>query len=257
MEREKLESMLIDYIDGNLGEAEVKLIEAELAQNEEAKRLHGELTEVVTKMNNASQLIPGEALKNSFEQFLEREIAKKTEAKTVVMFPMFYRVAASIALLMVVGVAAYWIHKDRQNQERIAKIEKELEANKRVMMAMLENDLSASQRMQGVSVAFEMAKPDDEIVNVLIKTMNYDPNTNVRLAALDALGKFSSDKDVRKALIESLSTQKDPVIQIALIQQMVKMKEKTVIKQLERMTKDVKNLKAVKDEAYSGIFKLS
>jgi HEAT repeats len=257
MEREKLESMLIDYIDGNLGEAEVKLIEAELAQNEEARKLQGELTEVMEKMNNASQLIPGGALKNSFEQFLEREIAKKTEAKTVVMFPMFYRVAASIALLMVVGVAAYWIHKDQQNQERIAEIEKELEANKRVMMAMLENDLSASQRMQGVSVAFEMAKPDDEIVNVLIKTMNYDPNTNVRLAALDALGKFSNDKDVRKALIESLSTQKDPVIQIALIQQMVKMKEKTVIKQLERMTKDVKNLKAVKDEAYSGIFKLS
>lgn len=257
MEREKLESMLIDYIDGNLSEAEVKLIEAELAQNAGAKKLYEELMEVMSKMDKAPQLIPGEALKDSFEQYLEREITKKAEAKSVVMFPMFYRVAASIALLMIVGVAAYWIHKDQQNQERIAIIEKELETSKRVMMAMLENDQSASQRMQGVSVAYEMSKPDDEIVNVLVKTLNFDPNTNVRLAALEALGKFSSDKDVRKALIESLSTQKDPVIQIALIQQMVKMKEKTVLKQLERMTKDSKNMKAVKDEAYSGIFKLS
>jgi hypothetical protein len=34
-----------------------------------------------------------------------------------------------------------------------------------------------------------MEKPDDEIVNVLVKTMNEDVNTNVRLAALDALGR--------------------------------------------------------------------
>lgn len=257
MEREKLESMLIDYIDRNLSEAEVKLIEAELAQNEQGRRLYHELTEVMSKMDKAPQLIPGEALKDSFEQYLEREIAKKTEAKSVVMFPMFYRVAASIALLMIAGVAAYWIHKDQQNQAQLEEMKQILQENKRVMMAMLENDQSASQRMQGVSVAYEMSKPDDEIVNVLVKTLNYDPNTNVRLAALEALGKFSSDKDVRKALIESLTSQKDPVIQIALIQQMVKMKEKTVLKQLERMTKDNRNLKAVKDEAYSGIFKLS
>lgn len=257
MEREKLESMLIEYIDGTLPEAEVKLLEAELAQNPEAQRLFEELKEVLGKISMSPQLIPGEALKSSFEQFLENEIAKKTEAKAVSIFPMFYRVAASIALLMIVGVAAYWIHKDQQNQKRIADIEHELENNKRIMMAMLENDQSASQRIQAVSVAYEMSKPDDEIVNALVKTLDHDPNTNVRLAALDALGKFSDDKDVRKALINSLSTQKDPVIQIALIQLMVKMKEKTVVKQLERMTKDNKNLKAVKDEAYSGIFKLS
>lgn len=257
MEREKLESMLIDYIDGTLEEKDRLFIEAELEQNQEAKILYGQLKEVMVKMDDASPLVPGEALKSSFEHFLSQETAKKPEAKSVTMIPMFYRIAAGIILLMVAGVTAYWVRKDLQNQERLAKMEKELEVSKRMMMTLLDNEFSASQRMQGVSVAYEMNKPDDEIVRVLVNTFNSDPNTNVRLAALDALSKFSSEEGVRKSLIESLSTQKDPVIQIALIQLMVQMKEKTVVKQLEKMTKDSRTMKAVKDEAYSGIFKLS
>jgi len=121
----------------------------------------------------------------------------------------------------------------------------------------MDNDQSASQRMNGVTVAYKLEKADDEIVNVLVKTMNEDTNTNVRLAALEALGKFQTEPTVRKALIASLSTQKDPMVQIALIQLLVKMKEKGVMKDLERMTKDKTIMRAVKDEAYSGILKLS
>jgi hypothetical protein len=257
MEREKLESMLIDYIDGNLEEKDSLLIEAELEENQEAKALYAQLKEVMTKMSDAAMLVPGEALKSSFEQFLSQEVTKKPEAKTVTMVPMIYRIAAGIILLMVAGVTTYWIRRDLQNQEELARIKMELEVNKRMMMSMLDNEFSPSQRMQGVSVAYEMNKPDDEIVTVLVKTFNNDPNTNVRLAALDALSKFSSEDGVRKSLIEALSTQKDPVIQIALIQLMVKMKEKTVIDQLEKIATDSKTIKAVKTEAYSGIFKLS
>ena len=126
-----------------------------------------------------------------------------------------------------------------------------------MMLAMMNNEQSASQRITGVSVAYQLEKADDEIVHVLVKTMNEDPNTNVRMAALEALSKFHTDPNVRKALIQSLSTQKDPVVQIALIQLMVMMKEKGVVKDLEQMTKDKSTMKAVKDEAYSGILKLS
>ncbi|HMV10528.1 MAG TPA: HEAT repeat domain-containing protein [Cyclobacteriaceae bacterium] len=257
MEREKLESMLIDYIDGTLNEKECREVEAELERSEIARALHDQLKEVMVKMGSAPQLEPGEALRRGFDHFLSQEIARKPESRSVKMVPMFYRIAAGIVILMVTGVAAYWIRRDLQNQDRLAKMERELEKYKKQMMGMLNNEFSPSQRMQGVSVAYEIDKPDDEIVNALVSTLNNDPNTNVRLAALDALGQFAKEKQVRKELIKSLSTQKDPVVQIALIQLMVKMKEKGVVKQLERMTKDTKTMKAVRDEAYSGIFKLS
>lgn len=257
MEREKLESMLIEYIDETLEEKDRLLLEAELEKNPEAEILHAQLKEVMQKMGEASQPVPSEALKKSFEHFLLQELAKKPEAKSVTLSPVLYRIAAGIILLMVVGVTAYWIRKDMQNQDRLARMEKELEVSKRMMMSLLDNEYSASQRMQGVSVAYEMNKPDDEIVRVLVRTLNSDPNTNVRLAALDALSKFIEEETVRKSLIESLSTQKDPIIQIALIQLMVQIKEKTVVRQLEKMTRDSKTMEAVKTEAYSGIFKLS
>ena len=87
--------------------------------------------------------------------------------------------------------------------------------------------------------------------------MEEDPNTNVRLTALEALGKFYQQEHVRRALVTSLTTQKDPVVQIALIRLLVQMKEKQIVNDLEKITRDGQVMKAVKDEAYSGILKLS
>ncbi|HEY8934956.1 MAG TPA: HEAT repeat domain-containing protein, partial [Cyclobacteriaceae bacterium] len=80
---------------------------------------------------------------------------------------------------------------------------------------------------------------------------------NVRLAALDALGKFHQQESVRKALIASLSIQKDPVVQISLIRLMVEMKEKGIVTQLQKITTDSETLPAVKDEAQAGLLRLS
>ena len=89
------------------------------------------------------------------------------------------------------------------------------------MMSLIDNQQSASQRLQGINVALTIESADDEVVNALAKRMNDDPNTNVRLAALDALSKFHTEPQVRKVLLDALSTQKDPMVQIALIQLMV------------------------------------
>ncbi len=47
------------------------------------------------------------------------------------------------------------------------------------------------------------------------------------------------------------------MVQIALIQLFVQMKEKGVVDDLQRIVDDSRTTKAVKDEAYSGILKLS
>ena len=126
-----------------------------------------------------------------------------------------------------------------------------------MMMGLIDNQQSASQRLQGINVALTIESADDEVVNALAKRMNEDPNTNVRLAALDALSKFHTEPQVRKVLLDALSTQKDPMVQIALIQLMVQMKEKSVVNDLKKIVDDSETMKAVKDEAYSGILILS
>jgi hypothetical protein len=258
MDKQKWEGRLIDYIDGRADAAERAAIENELLHNEAVRNLYNQLTEVIGAMNEARVLEPSGKLKANFEQVLQEELASQARpTKTVFFSPVVYRVAAGFVLLMVGLAVGYKINQSNVEADRLARLEKELEANRQMMLAMMDNQLSASQRMIGVSVAYEMEKPDDEIVNVLVKTMNEDVNTNVRLAALDALGKFSNEEHVRNELIGSLKTQKDPVVQIALIQLLVTMKEKGVLNQLEKITRDAGTLKAVKDEAHAGILKLS
>jgi HEAT repeat protein len=257
MENEKLESLLIDYIDGKLSDAEKHDVEQELMRNSEAFKKYEQLKEVIQLMAKSSSVQPSAKLKRSFDDALKNEIASSKQAKVISMRPTFYRVAAAVTLLIVGGGVGFWISNQQRRAAELEAMRKEVEATKHMLMTMLDNDQSASQRVLGANVAYKMDKPDDEIVQALVKTMNDDPNTNVRLAALEALGKFNQEESVRKVLIASLSTQKDPLVQINLIRMLVEMKEKSAVKELQRITTDEEMLPEVKDEAHAGILRLS
>jgi uncharacterized membrane-anchored protein YhcB (DUF1043 family) len=256
MEKEKLESLLIDYIDGLVTSEQRATVENILAQNEDARQMLNQLRTVMNDLESTQELNPSEQMKINFLKNL-KAIEKESERKQVFFSPVIWRVAASIALVVAGVVMGYFIHRNNQRDQEMLALKKQMDDMKALMMAGLNNQQSPSQRMMGVSVAYQMSKPDDDIVNALLKTMNEDANTNVRLAALEALGKFSNEPGVRKELIEALHTQKDPMVQITLIQLMVSMKEKGVVKELEKIATDEKTMKAVKDEAYKGILKLS
>ncbi len=260
MEKEKLESLLIDYIDGRLGPDDKALVEAEL-QKPEVQLLRAQLQQVLKAMDESEELQPKSRMKQQFEAMLKAEMDSQRKAaeggRQVFFNPVVLRAAAGVVLVMVGIGIGYWINQTQQQQKELAEIKREMEATKSMMMAMLDNQQSASQRLVGVSVAYKMEQADDEIVTALVKTMNEDGNTNVRLAALEALGKFQRLPHVRQALIEALGKQTDPVVQIELIRILVDMKGKEVIDELQKITTDEQALPAVKDEAHAGIMKLS
>lgn len=257
MEREQLESQIIDYIDGKLDEKERAALEHRLAADPDAYALYEQFRELLGVISKSAQLEPSSRLRMGFEAALAEELRKRPAGRQVSFTPVFYRAAAALALVAAGIAGGFWYSQNLQQQQAIAKLETEMAETKQLMRSMLNNELSASQRLEGVTVALRIEKADQDVVKALVKAMNEDPNSNVRLAAMDALGKFESEPLVRQSLIESLSTQKDPVVQIALIQLLVRLKEKRVIKDLERMVEDEQNLEAVKDEAYTGILKLS
>jgi anti-sigma factor RsiW len=248
MEKEKLETLLIDYIDGKLNDTERYDVEQLLIANPDAFKTYEQLKEVIHAMQAAAKMEPTPRLKRGFEQMLREEEIGLKKGRVVFFQPSMFRIAAAIAFVVLGGAIAFIIA--RQNQQS-----REL---KQTLMAMLENQQSASQRVLGATVAYnDIVRADDEIVNALVHAMNEDPNTNVRMAALEALGKFHNQPHVRKALVASLNTQKDPVVQIALIRLMVEMKETDITKELERISTDEETLQAVKDEAQAGILRLS
>jgi hypothetical protein len=251
MEKEKLETLLIDYIDGKLNEAGRHDVEQHLVRDAEAFKMYEQLKEVIHAMQASAKIEPSLRLKRGFEQMLREEEAQLRKGKVVFFQPSFYRVAAAIAFVIMAGSVAFLLVKQNRQAQELAQ-------TKEALINMLDNQQSASQRVLGATVAYnDIETADDEIVNALVNAMNEDPNTNVRLAALEALRKFHNQPHVRKALIASLNTQKDPLVQIALIRLMVEMKEKDITKELERISTDEETLQAVKDEAQAGLLRLS
>jgi hypothetical protein len=127
---------------------------------------------------------------------------------------------------------------------------------RQVLLAKLENRKSPASRIAALSRMDEADVVSRDVVNVLVKTLNSDPNSNVRLAAMDGLSKFYRESYVRKQLVSSLKKQQDPVVHIALISLLTKMRESAILTELESLVKDDSTMDAVKESAYNGIFEL-
>lgn len=129
-------------------------------------------------------------------------------------------------------------------------------SEKHVMFAGLNNMESSASRIAAASQSYKLKNTGNDIVDALVNTLNTDPNANVRLAALDGLARFYRDDYVRKKLVASLKKQQDPLVQIALIDLLTRMRESGILTELDKIVNDENTQKAVKDCAYSGIIQL-
>lgn len=134
--------------------------------------------------------------------------------------------------------------RDDGSKMEITSLRQEIHSMQQLVTLSLLQQQSPSERLRGVSWSYQGGQPDAEILDALLLTLNYDPNVNVRLAAVDALSKFSDREIVRRGLIASLAQQRSPLIQIALIDLMVERQERQAIGQLKQL-----NQKKVVDQA--------
>ena len=143
----------------------------------------------------------------------------------------------------------------RENGELVT-LRHELHSMRELMTLTLLRQESPSERLQGVSWAQNMANPDNELLSALQHRLDYDPNINVRLAAVDALYLFINQPLVRQGLMQSLSRQTSPLVQIALIDLIVEMREKQATAALKQLLGDEKINADVKQRAEWGIQQL-
>jgi hypothetical protein len=256
MEKQKLESLLIDYIDGKLNSVDKHYVEQELLKNPRSYKLYEELKEVIQIMNRKTQAEPSEKLRHSFEEFLQEEIRLTKKERVVRLNPWWYRAAAAVAFVVVGVSLGFWISAYNLRQAQQARIKAEAEKTIQ-LVSMIQDNTSAGKRILGVKAALEEENVNNDILKALIQSLDNDPNPNVRMAALEALRRFYTEPLVRQALIGSLAKQTDPVIQITLIQVLVEMKEKGAVKPLQKIIENEELIPAVKDEAQMGILVLS
>jgi hypothetical protein len=248
---ENWENTIIDYFNGMLSLEEEEAMFIEMDSNPELKKLYDQYKEIELRIEKEELQQPSLELSHRFSQMLEMEIKDQKQE-----FPYPYKIlayAASIVALVTLGIMI------GQNQFQSGLLDaqsKEIVGLRSEMNALI-NDQSVTNRIEAINVAYEFPEQDDKVIDLLIKTMESDPSSNVRLAAVEALVEIPITNATKKAIYERLEVEEDSFVKIALIQAVVKINDKNSVHLLDKITQDEMTPKFIKDEAHIAQLKLN
>jgi hypothetical protein len=173
------------------------------------------------------------------------------------------------AALVVIGIGIGWVAGSERTRStagsrpaeagaasEIAAMRSEMHDLREMVSLSLMQQQSASERIKGVTWTGTLDRPSGEVVSALLDALMHDPNVNVRLSTIDALERFASREDVRRGTIEAVESQPSPLVQIALIDFMVKTNERESADTLRRLAMDPQANDAVRARAAWGLQQL-
>jgi len=104
-----------------------------------------------------------------------------------------------------------------RHDSEIAKLHDEISSTRAMVALSLLQQESATERLRGVNYTDRMKTMEPEVVSALVEAVSRDANVNVRLAAIDALGKAAAYPGVLQSLTRALPQQDSPMVQAAIV----------------------------------------
>lgn len=262
MECKNIQNSLIDFIEGNIPEDIKVQIEEHLLKCNTCRTEHKQTRQLLDDMQVFEEKQPDEQLKVDFYTMLEneKEQLQSDSIKNNYLLNQnkftwnYLKYAASAIILLGIGfyLGQNLQVKSQQNLE-IATLRSELYMiQQTASMASLSHP-TASQRLKAVNIINEQVKSDEKTINTLINTFKNDDNTNVRMAAANALAKYSKSEDVRDVFIDVLEKEQDPALQITLINLLTQMQEIRAKKTFEKILNNNNTIPVVKEQIQEGL----
>jgi hypothetical protein len=264
MRCEEVETKMIDYLDNKLEESECREIEKHIETCEKCLDELRESQQVLNLISTDEMVQPDESIRINFYHMLHNQIKKNEEVsgsklpKPVTPWFYFsgYRIAAGIALLICGTFVGIFMRTQVGNafaSNEIKQLHSEVSDLKKAAMFTMLKEESSSDRIQAVGYVNNLENIDDNVLQVLIKTLNNDKNVNVRMAAAYALSKYADQRAVCDSLVKSLSFQTDPILQVTLINILVEKKEKSAFKPIQAIIANKSTLKEVRAVAENSL----
>jgi HEAT repeats/Putative zinc-finger len=270
MNCEQARSQFVDYLVRNLDEEANTEVRQHLAACDACRNEQQILESTWARLGALPDQQPGPAMRARFYAALEAYQVElqspRTATRRVTLAdwlegwwprrPAVQLVAA--LLLFVIGLGmGRWLPQREQGTAEIAHLRDELREMRQLVALSLLQQQSASERLKGVNWSYQIAQPDERMVTALLETLNSDPNVNVRLAAVDALQPLVGHQGVRANLLQSLPRQESPIVQVALIDLFVALKERRSVEVLRKLADDSRLHKAVRARAENGLKQIS
>jgi anti-sigma factor RsiW len=270
MSCERIQDRFADYLTGDLNEGARREIQDHISSCAACRTEIENLTAIWAKLGVLPQAQPSGDLRHRFYSMLEAyknemDAAGKTSARARLLSrwrewftfrrPAFAASFSTFLLLM--GIGTGWLVSGSGGKSaRLSSLQREVQDMRQTVALSLLSQPSASERLQGISYSAAVRNPKAQTLAALVNTLNTDPNPNVRLAAAEALYLFRDQPGVRDCLTSSLAVQSSPLVQVALIDLLVEIREQRASEALKALIKNEKLNPDVKKLAEQGIKQL-
>jgi hypothetical protein len=263
MKCDDVREQLPEYWTGAMDEAGQSEMQAHFASCPACRAEAETLGAIWQKLGAIPEERPGRAMRARFEATLEAYVQGLRQAERGPSTrekldkwlggwwprePVF-QFGFAMAFLAVGLLVGYSLTRSSQGGGEVAQLREEVHHTRELVALSLLQQQSASERLKGVDWSNSLSQPDPQVLSALLHTVDYDQNVNVRLAALDALHPSASNEMVRRGLIESLNRQKSPLVQIALIDLLVDIRDKEAANPMKGLMQEAGLNPEVKERA--------
>jgi hypothetical protein len=247
-----------EFLTGDLDEDTKRQIRGHITDCASCRKELESLSVVWTKLGVLPEEQPGPALRERFYSMLEaqKHDLGKEKARTHAARRPAFSFTFSLLFLIVGLAGGYFLQASRRGGNELALLHQEIQDMRQTVAMSLLSQTSPSSRLEGVSWSSQVTNPTEKTLEILFRTLNSDPNTNVRLAAVDALYLFRDRPSVKNSLIQSLAKQSSPLVQVALIDLLVGIRESRAADALKQLLQSAKLNPEVKSHAELGLKQL-
>ncbi len=268
---EQIRIWLIDFVDGNLDQETHTKVYEHIERCEACNQDMEEIKTLFEELSTVKNEVPPGNMKEEFQQMLNTEIAKsETKLKvydeegtgSIRILPKiskswWIQVAAAIVLLIAGALIDRLVLTGKIQTDRsvnaLADLENEMQDMKKLLLTSLGSETSPSVRIRAIDSVQFIKEPDSEMIDILFTALNMDQNVNVRFAAAQTLAQYIQSEQIRTGFIESLAIQNEPLIQITLVNLLVRMGETRAVNVIKQLMYNPENPDIVREEAQKGI----
>ncbi len=288
------QQQIADYILGQLSETERLVFEQKLAQNLALRQEAESLKNIYTALQSSEKEADSRLDAGFYDMLAQtkanlKSVQNKTRQPVIIKIGQIFRYAATLAgfgLMFWLGrsyapvqiktitiretvpqpaqtqvavlkpIEPKIVKEKNTTHQQIANLQKEIKATQELLILGLLQNTSTADRLRGLDIAATMNKPNDLVINELLKMLKTDESLNVRLSAIETLEKFRSEPQIQRSFIAQLTETTEPFEQISLIEALVQMRAKDslpIMSQLEKNEETAPNVRLLARNSISEI----
>lgn len=241
MEKELLKEKWAEYLAGAISTEEWEAYRESLSGDPDLEKELKSLESLWSFMDELPEAPdPAPAMHDRFYNTLaqmKRSSSRVTPAAgfNIMELLSWRRLALGLSVFIIGGACGYFLSPSNDYKAEISSLSSEMKNMKEMMLLTLIEKPAAQDRLRAVSLSEELPEADSRVIGALVQTLRTDPNVNVRLVTVEALARFGKYPEVREALVDAISEQDSPLVQITLANAMVALNEKNAVDKLRQL----------------------